>query len=276
MADSWREQLRAARRALGISLRDLALRTGLSYETVRGYENGRRRPSRDSLLSVLRHLGASAVDANAIVEAAGFAPEPTLFPEASYPSYFFKREELDDAVELVPWSQFVSNDDVAVMAANTAIQALWDIDFAHERRTRTRAQMSLLSVASDHKFADRVVNWDDVISVMASIFKGRPRRPASMDEPDAYLSEVLAEFAKGDPAFLARLIAVWTAAEPMAAKVRWHYRVTWSDIEFGEMRFLCCATTCSEPDGFAFNDWHPIDAPTWQTLEQVKHRAASK
>jgi hypothetical protein len=38
------------------------------------------------------------------------------------------------------------------------------------------------------------------------------------------------------------------------------------------MRFLAQMTTCSMPDGSAFNDWHPIDAETWTVLERVKAR----
>ncbi len=83
---------------------------------------------------------------------------------------------------------------------------------------------------------------------------------------------MLAEFAKGDPAFLKRLIEVWTSAVPWPAKVRQQYRVVWSDPGYGEMRFLAQITTASEPGGLAFNDWHPVDAGTWTVLELVKKR----
>ena len=135
--------------------------------------------------------------------------------------------------------------------------------------------MNLLSVASDHHFADRVGNWDELIGTIAAMYKG-PERPESLEAPSAFFSEVLAEFAKGDPAFLANLAKVWNAAEAVPARVRQYYRAVWIDPEFGEMRFLCVLSPCSEPDALGFNDWHPADADTWRVLEQVKARESRK
>lgn len=45
------------------------------------------------------------------------------------------------------------------------------------------------------------------------------------------------------------------------------------DDEFGDMRFLGIVSTASEPDALAFQDWHPVDAATWEVLERVKSRA---
>jgi hypothetical protein len=98
--------------------------------------------------------------------------------------------------------------------------------------------------------------------------------PCSLDEPDPYFSEVLQEFAGGDPAFLARLVQIWMATPGRDAKVRWSYHVVWRDEEFGEMRFRSIVGTASEPGGLSFNDWQPLDAATWNVLERVKARAA--
>jgi transcriptional regulator with XRE-family HTH domain len=272
MEDDWRKTLRAIRRRMGQSLRETADLAGLSYEAVRGYENGRRNPRREHLLAVLRAMDARQVEVNEVLRLAGFAEIETLFPLAENPSYFFRPEELDAAVETVPWPQFVVSDAVEVLAANQAMQAVWDVDLEYERSWRTRAQMNTLSVASDRHFADRVVNWEEVVGVLAGVHKGRPYGGPSLDEPTPLLTEVLAEFAKGDPTFLKRLIEVWTSAVPWPAKVRQQYRVVWSDAGYGEMRFLAQITTASEPAGLAFNDWHPVDAETWTVLELVKKR----
>jgi transcriptional regulator with XRE-family HTH domain len=269
----WRKRLRASRRALKVTLEDVAHDTGLSFETLRGYENGRRNPTRESLVRVLAAVNIPLIDANEILNEAGFAGMRTRFPEDEFPSYYFTRPELDAAVERVPWPEFVVGDWMEVVAANSVAEAIWDIDFQHEKCVRTRPQMNLLSVASDHHFADRVGNWDEIVGTMASMIKG-PGRPDSIDSPSPYFSEVLAEFAKGDPTFLASLATIWAAAEPLPPKVRQSYRVVWIDPEFGEMRFQCLLSTCSEPDALAFNDWHPLDAETWHVLEQVKARHA--
>lgn len=275
MGDQWRAMMRAARRRMGFTLPEVAERAGLSYEAVRGYENGRRRPTREHLLRVLGAMQANRAEVNEMLLGAGFAPEPTLFPENSYPSFYFTADELDAAVETVPWPQFVVNDTLEVMAANSAAQAVWEVDFEAERRWRTRAQMNVLSVASDHHFADRVANWDELIGFMCAMYKGASWGAESIEAPGPVFNDVLAEFAKADQVFLTRLIAAWSSAEPFPPKARTQYRVVWADREFGEMRFFAQMTTCSEPDGSAFNDWHPIDAETWAVLERVKARAAT-
>ncbi len=273
METAWRGKLRDTRERLGLSQRALAGRAGLSPETVRGYESSRRQPTRERLTKLLDALGAPPHDTNEIMAGAGFATPPTLFPEHAFPAYFISVEETQAEVERVPWPEFVIGGANEVVAANAAVQALWGIDFADLRANATPVQRNLLSVASQRRFADRVVNWDECVAVMAAVFKGRPVNPASLDEPDAYFSEVLAEFADGDPAFLARLVGIWMATPAREAKVRWNYRVVWRDDEFGEMRFEGIVSTASEPASLGFNDWHPLDAVTWTVLERVKSRA---
>jgi transcriptional regulator with XRE-family HTH domain len=274
MDSVWRRKLRDVRQRLGLSQREVAERAGLSPESIRAYETGRRRPTRERLAAILQALDATVYDASEILEGAGFSTPSSAFPDGEYPNYyFFTMDEVQAEVELVGWPEFVTGGANDVVAANAAAQALWGIDFAREHATRPRAQLNLLSVASQHRFADRVVNWDECVAVMAAVFKGRPVNPASLDEPDPYFSEVLQAFADGDPAFLARLVRIWVATPARDAKVRWSYRVVWRDEEFGEMRFHCIVSTASEPGALAFNDWHPLDADTWTVLERVKARA---
>jgi hypothetical protein len=112
--------------------------------------------------------------------------------------------------------------------------------------------------------------------VIIAVTKGQPRLPeSSLEEPSAYFGEVLAEFARGDPAFLPALATLWESVPAREPKVNWTYPVVWCDPEFGEMRFLAQVSTANGVDGFAFNSWIPIDAATWSVLERVKarHRA---
>lgn len=272
--DEWRLLIREARERAGLSQRALAERAHVSPETVRGYESGRRsNPSRDRLLRLLSALDAPRELATGILEGAGFAAPPTLFPLDEHPRYFFSVDELQSEVELIAWPEFVLNNANEVVAANTAVQKLWGIDFQQERAKRTRAQLNLLAVASQRHFADRMLNWDECVATLAAVFKGSPVRPASLDEPDPYFHQVLDEFAAGDPAFLARLVEVWASTPARDAKVRWDYRVVWQDPEYGVMRFHALVGTASEPAGLAFNDWIPVNAESWSVLEQVKARA---
>lgn len=274
-ASSWHVQLRDERERLGLSRPSLAELVGVPVDTLRRWEDGSRRPPERLLRHLLDVLKVTGGAANAILAGAGCRVDPPLFPNWQYPDYFFNADELEKVVENVPWPEFVLDNNVEVVAANAAVQAVWGIDFATERAKRTRAQMSLLSVASDLRFADRLVNWDECLGVISGVFKGQPRNPESLDEPSPYFDAVLAEFAAGDPAFLQRFLQAFSAAEPERPKCRGTYPVVWKDQEFGVMRFLALRTTASEPDGLGFNDWIPLDAETWSVLEQVKRRASS-
>jgi transcriptional regulator with XRE-family HTH domain len=275
-ATSWHAQLRNERGRVGLSRPSLAELVGVPVDTLRRWEDGSRRPPERRLRQLLDVLKVTGGAANAILAGAGYRVDPTLFPNWQYPNYFFDAAELEKVVENVPWPEFVLDNNIEVVAANAAVQAVWGIDFAAERAKRTRAQMSLLSVASDLRFADRLLNWDECLGVISGVFKGQPRSPESLDEPSPYFDAVLAEFADGDPVFLQRFLRVFSAAKPERPKCRGTYPVVWKDEEFGVMRFLALRTTASEPDGLGFNDWMPIDGETWGVLDRVTARTAGR
>jgi transcriptional regulator with XRE-family HTH domain len=267
--ERWRSGLRDARKRLGVTQRALAAQTGISFEAIRGYESGRRRAPRDRLDQLIEALKIPNADANAIRESAGYAPVNFLFAGEQYKDFFFTLDELPAAVEDTPWPQFVVNDAFEVVAANARICAVWDIDFAEEQRKRTRAQMNVLSVASDHHFADRLKNWDELIAMFVSIFKAPSPTSYSLDAPTPYFNEVIAQFLNGDPVFLARLFKIWNETPPRKAKVRSSYKVEWEHRDAGLRRFHCIITNASYPDALSFNDWIPIDADTWHAINRL-------
>ncbi len=266
-AQDWRHMLRDARKALGLNQAALAAAAGFSAEAVRKYEQGARHPSRERLEKMVVALKLPAAEANLIREALGYAAVPSLFVAEFDRGYFFSREELPSHVAAQPWPEFSANDVMEVIAVNPACEAIWGIDFATEQATRSRAEMNLLAVASDHHFADRVVNWDEVVEMLVGVFKGKAM---SFEGDEAYGAEVFSVFTAGDPAFLGRLLQVFERAAPMTPKVRWTYPVVWRCDPHGVMRFLGTVSTASEPDGFSFNSWIPIDAESWRVLEDVK------
>jgi transcriptional regulator with XRE-family HTH domain len=262
--------LRVARHASRLSLKALAEQAGLSYETLRGYENGRRNPKRDSLLRVLKVLQLTAADANAALEQAGFAPEASLYPPHESPEYAFRIEELQEFLDKRPWPAFATDDAIRVLAANKTIQAVWGIDFDREKRRRTRDEMTLFAIAGDHGFLDRISNWPSFLRAGASLNKGRPSR-AALTSLAARTASIRA-MSGGDPALLKRIQRIWAKAEPTPTRIQADFQIVWSDAEFGEMRFRSVVSVASERDLLHFRDWHPIDAETWQTLEKVKSR----
>jgi len=79
---------------------------------------------------------------------------------------------------------------------------------------------------------------------------------------------------EGDPKYVARFLQLWeTAPSAWDKKARWTYPVVWDEPGIGILRFESIASPANDPDGLAFNDWIPLDAATWQGLEQLKARA---
>jgi|CXWL01.1.fsa_nt_gi transcriptional regulator with XRE-family HTH domain len=272
--DAWRAELRDTRKRLGLTQRALAEHAGVSWATLRAYENGHRSASRERLEALIAALKVPNATANAMRESAGFVPVNFLFAGDHNRNFFYTLEELPAAVKETPWPQFVVNDAFEVVEANAWVAAIWGIDWQHEKSARSRAQLNLLSVASDHHFADRLKNWDEIIGMFVSVFKAPAPTAYSLDEPTPYFNEVIAEFLNGDPVFLARLLNIWAATEPRDSKVRSSYPILWEDPEFGVMRLRGIMTNASYPDALTFNDWIPVDAETWQVLTKVKARQA--
>lgn len=267
--DNWRQMLRTARKALRLDQTALARAVGISRETLRSYENGRRVPRREHLEQLILALKLPARDGNAMREALGYLQAESVFRYGKTPNYF-TLDELPRHVAQYPWPSFVVNDAVEVVVVNEACEAVWGIDFETERSERSRVQMNLLSVASDRHFADRVVNWREVLDTMVGVYKANAPAAHDLEDDNPWFREILVEFSKGDPRFIAELIDSYANTPPVTLKYRWDYRVIWRHEEFGEMRFACICSTANEPEALSFNDWHPIDAESWRVLEVIK------
>jgi hypothetical protein len=241
----------------------------VSPESIRKYEGGGRSPSRETLERIVRLLQLSQAQSRAILSAAGFAAPETLFPVAAYPGYYYTIAELRAEVELVPWPEFVTDDIAEVVAANRAAAALWGVDFEAELARRSRPEVNLLSVAAERHFAQRVVNWSECLTVLAGIFKGRPREPIALEDPGAFFNEVLEAYVANDPAAIPQLIAAWESTPPQPAKVRWTYRLVWREPGVGDIEFRSLVSLASEADGLWFNDWIPLDSASHMRLAQV-------
>ena len=221
-AEAWRAALLRARKRLGVSRRKLAALAGVSPATVRGYELGVRHPKHASLEAIIAALKLERVEANAVREGAGFAQAWPSFLDA--PDYYFGVEELQEYVERAPWPEFVVNDAFEFVAANRIVGAVWGVDFEAERRRRTNFEMSLLAIANEFDFPRLVENWDEILEMIASMYKGHPVGPEDLAAPGPYLARAFQHFTDNDPEFLARLLDAWNRAEPLPTRVRESYR----------------------------------------------------
>ena len=268
MAMDWRAALRDARRRRRLSLKVVAEQSGLSVQAVRSYELGRRRPKRDGLLKILALLEFTAADANAVLEQAGFAPEPGLYPPHEFPEYAFRVEELQRFLDKRPWPAIATDDAIRVLAVNRAMQALWRFDFARERRRRDPDELTLFRLIGDLKLLERIVNWPDFLRTAASLNKGRPLR-AAMTSPERRMDSVAA-MAGGDPALGKRMREIWAKAKPAPQRIQADFPIVWSDPDHGELHFRSVVSVASAADRLDFRDWHPTDAHTWVALEALR------
>jgi transcriptional regulator with XRE-family HTH domain len=270
MGERWRVLLREARERLGLSQADLAQRAGLSPETVRAYEMKNRHPDYMRLRRLLDELGLERSQRNQILRAVGF-PADGYFLRPQNDDLMFTKEEAAAEVERYPWPSFVSDEFAHVPWANAAARVLWGVDL--EREFTDPVDRNLLSVASNPRFAERCLNWDEAVGTIVSVFKGHHRGPQDVEQPtNPYFAQVLEKFLAGDPRYVARLLRLFEERPPAKAKMRWTYRVIWQDPEAGKMTFRCFASSANEWDGLAFHDWIPTDAGSWTALERLDAR----
>ncbi|MFQ5473135.1 MAG: hypothetical protein ACE5FA_09660, partial [Dehalococcoidia bacterium] len=224
------------------------------------------KPSRELLEQILTALKIEIGTRNRILTGAGFVVAATLFPPEVSPDYFYTIEQAAEEIELSPWPACVVNDMMDVVAANRLAQTLWNIDF--DRDLTGHGERNFLSVASDPRFAGKVSNWDEAVGFAVAVLKAHGLEEP--EESDGYFASVMRHFLEGDPRYVARFLNVWQNTEAHDPKCRWYYPVVWEEPELGRLQFRVVVSTASEPDGLAFNDWMPLDAPTWEALERLK------
>jgi hypothetical protein len=162
----------------------------------------------------------------------------------------------------------VLNEFMEVVAANQVAQKLWGIDL--ERDFPELLERNLLIVASDPRFADRVVNWDEAVTTGVALLKGHHRYPEPLPEAtNARFAAVLNRFFQGDSKYIARFLKIWETAPPLAAKIRWAYRIEWDVPGVGIVRFRIMVTSCNPRLVWAFNDWIPEDEESWEMWARV-------
>jgi len=262
----WSDELRATRKALHLSQSDLARLAGVSPESVRAYESGRRKPSRESLVTILDALKPERRSRDEILVGAGYAPDGFSLGPNRYFDYMFTLDQAQDHLDGTPWPAFVLDDGLEIVAANQQIQDLWTVDL--RREFVGPFQRNMLAMASNPRFAERVLNWDDMVAVAIAVFKGHHLGPEALSAPSPFFDQLLRSFAGGDPRYVARFLDVWQKTPPRTPKVRWWYPVVWrADDEV--LRFRGLVTTCDEQHGLAFNDWIPIDSTTLGYIERL-------
>jgi transcriptional regulator with XRE-family HTH domain len=267
VTEDWNIALRRFRERLTLSRTELAYLTHISPETLRAYEAGRRRPSRQALNAILAALRLDRLQANGIRHLLGFAADYLQLDQRE-PTYMFSLPELQEEVERIPWPEFVVDENLQVVVANRVTQKLWDVDL--EREFPTIQERNMLRVATGQRFGQRLVNWEETVALAVAVWKGHHPDAESLELSSPPYRRVVEELMGGNPDRVRRFIDVWDRTPGWSPKVRVRYPVVWRDPAYGEMRFVGLATTANQWEGLLFDDWHPVDAETWQRLEALK------
>jgi len=266
----WSQRLLAARKALKLTRAKLATLAGVSAQTVKAYELGLRRPSRSLLAALLDALKMDRAGRDEVFQSAGFAAIGAQIGPAVQPGYRYTLPEAQEYVDSLPWPSFVVDDLMRVVVANVPAQAVWGVNLARDFPDTNARNM--LRFASDPQFASKLANWDEVVSVGISIFKGHHLGAETLEAPSTFFQQILQDLTKGDAQYVSRFFALFERVAPAQAKVRWGYSVTWDEPELGHLRFQALITEANEPRGHAFNDWVPVDAETWERLAVLVER----
>lgn len=203
--DDWSERLHRLRRDTGVSRNALGYFSGVSPQTIKAYELGLRHPSREMLTALLNALKTDRIVRDEILQGAGFAPDgATLRPGPE--GYMFTVEEALADIESRPWPVCVLTELMEVLGANRLLQRVWDVDLATE--FKGPLERNLMTVVTTPRFADRIVNWDEVVAAGISAWKGHHRGPEEMSAPaSAYFLAVMQRVMSGDPRTCSGLLA---------------------------------------------------------------------
>jgi transcriptional regulator with XRE-family HTH domain len=264
----WQTELREARRRMGLSQRAIAQAASISIDSVRAYERGRRRPTRQHLVAMIEALQVDRAWRNRVLLAAGFAPDGIDQRPPNINDWWLTREEAAAEIARYPWPSFVITERAEVVAANTIVQQLWNVDLWAD--FPTEIDRNLMIIASDPRVASRCVHWRDAFTIVATMFKTFHRSPERIDEPTPYFAAVLRRFLEGDPKYVGPFAEIWQEApDQFVSKIRFAYPMAWDVPGCGIARFRCIVSTANESDGLALNDWIPEDAASWAVIERM-------
>lgn len=266
----WSQRLLAARKALKLTRAQLASTAGVSAQTVKAYELGLRHPSRNLLAALLDALKMDRAGRDEIFESAGFAAIGAQIGPAVQPGYRYTVPEAQKYVNSLPWPSFVVDDLMRVVVANVPAQAVWGVNLARDIPDVNARNM--LRFASDPQFASKLANWEEVVSVGISVFKGHHLGAETLEAPSSFFQQILQDLTRGDAQYVSRFFQLFERVAPATAKVRWGYSVIWDEPDIGRLHFQALITEANEPRGHGFNDWVPVDAETWERLAVLVKR----
>ena len=215
---------------------------------------------------MLNALKPDRVRRNALLAGAGYAPEEPFHSHT--PDYHFSVDQAAVEIERYPWPISVTNDLMEVVGANELAWKLWGVRM---QDLPTHVERNMMTFLTHPVFARRFKNWDEAVSKAVAIAKFNAPDAATMPEHmAAYFAPIMERFLQGDPQYVARFLGIWETTPAHQPKVRFRYPIVWQDAEVGEIRMSAVAHPANEASYLVLNDWIPVDAESWERLEQVR------
>jgi transcriptional regulator with XRE-family HTH domain len=266
---AWRPMIRAERLRADLTQQELAVRAGVSVETIRKYEAGVRTPSRDRLLQLLASMQVPPSRSAAVLSAAGYAPPPGVSRRNPAGSPAFSLSAAATTIEISPWPRLILDETLELVGANHAAQALLGLDPGFEHDGRTPASLNLLAILADPKTARRVVNLDACVTAVVASLKAALGRVLQPADAAALADEILAECTTRNPAAARRLLHAWDVTPPARSARGTGFQVVWRGENNIQVRFLAATSTIDGSNGYIYADLHPADAASHANLEHL-------
>ncbi len=263
----WQDMLRRLREQEGLSRRELAARASVAPASVKAYETGARHPSRELLAAVLDAMKADLFLRSEVLKAAGYAPDGRS-SSARLEDEWFDLLEAAEEIARSPFPACITTEVMEVAAANPAMQRAWEVDL--QREMTAPFERNILSMLSTPRIADRLLNWDEAVSVPISVVKGHYGGDAALMGANPYFAAAIEHFLKGDPRYVQRFLGLWATVAPARRKARFSYPVVWHHSACGDLRFHVVVSPADQHPSLWFNDWIPVDAPTVEACRGLR------
>lgn len=266
----WAERLRAWRVATGLTRDELGHRASVSPESIKAYEMGRRRPSREVLVSLLDCLSVEVLDRDTILAGAGFAPDHrTTGRERPDPEHTYA--EAVAAMNGFAWPSMITNEAMDVVAANLPAQRIWGVDLATE--FNTPVERNILAQMSNPRIADQIANWDEAMGILVPLVKGSYGDSTGDPAASTYFNAVMAHFMAGEPRYVQAAMRMWMEVEARILKWRFDYPIHWQHPRCGILKFHVVVNPVNRQDHITINDWIPMDGQTWDAVRALSEPA---
>jgi transcriptional regulator with XRE-family HTH domain len=259
----WNDTVRLERRARGLSQARLAALASLSPDAVASYELGRRRPSRDNLSRIVDALGLDDEAAARLLVSAGLDPAPTgklrVIAARRVP-----HAELRAELASYPWPCLVLNEHFEVVGWNQAANTQAELDFGSE--LRDQSARNLLRMACSPHFRRRLVNWDEVMSIMVGMYKYDMMDVLQPENGSPYFNTLVNQLLTEAPEIFPHLIELWQNAPPWPDGTRITFQAHWQAGDGTALTFNCQTGAWSDFDAASAFDWHPADPATCEWM----------